>query len=202
MSPIIVARRTAEPSTWPLELADIRKHLRVEGVTSSDEDAVLDTYIKAATALVENHCRIALIDQTWTGYLDAFPGADEWIELPRPPFISLTTLKYYDTDGVQQTLDKNVYCQLDTYSRPGRILRAYNQTWPSTQPRKQAVEVVWKAGFANAATVPIEIKHAIKLICGQWYENRADVVTGTIVNKDMPWAAQALLAQFILRDAI
>lgn len=188
----IAAQRTTAPASLPITVAELKTHLRINDLTDQYEDDLLEAFINAAVVTAERYCRIALINQTWTGKLDRF---EDEIILPSPPLVSVTTLKYYDTDGVQQTLASSYY-QLDTLSRPGRVLRAYNQSWPTLQGRPQGVEIVWVAGFGtSAAAVPESIKHALKLMCGHWYANRETVNVGNIVN-ELPWATEALLDQF------
>jgi hypothetical protein len=59
-------------------------------------------------------------------------------------------VKYYDTDGVQQLLSASSY-QLDKESEPGWLVPAYGYTWPTTRCMANAVEVIYVAGYADAA---------------------------------------------------
>jgi uncharacterized phiE125 gp8 family phage protein len=208
MRQYIAAQRTAEPAATPISVDDLKTHLRIEGLTSANEDTMLASYIAGAVGLIERHCGIALVTQTWTAKLDfgldgnylsstwgdnPFRLYDE-IELPSPPLQSVTSIKYIDQAGVEQTLDTSFY-QVDTFSKPGRILRAYNMSWPTIRPQRQAVTIVFVTGFGAANAVPEPIKHAIKLICGAWWANREQIVLGTIVN-EIPWGARELIAQY------
>lgn len=206
----LYARRTTDPTDTPISVTDLKAHLRLDGLPAdTTQDALLGLYIKAAVEHIETSYGIALFQQTWTAKIDWGLSAgispaysanlpcwmtDDEIELPMPPVISVTSIKYFDNDGVEQTMSTSIY-QVDTFARPGRILRVYNQSWPDIRPDRLAVTIVWVAGYADAAHVPENIKHAIKLLCGHWYANRENVVVGTVVN-EMPDAAAALLAPY------
>lgn len=95
------------------------------------------------------------------------------IRLPRSPASSITTIKYYDVSGTQQTMSSTVY-QTDFVSQPARVLPAYNQAWPATQwPRLNAVEITFVAGYgAAASSVSYQVIEAVKMLAAHWYENR------------------------------
>jgi hypothetical protein len=58
-------------------------------------------------------------------------------------------------------------------SEPARIRLADGQTWPSLQSdRINAIQITYVAGYASAYQVPAGIRHAIKLLAGDLYENR------------------------------
>src|SRR5574343_985939 len=86
-------------TTTPVTLAEAKLHCRVDG---TDEDALITSLITAATETAEQQLAgRVLMQQTWELTLDAFPGV---FELTRVPVQSITSLKYYDTAGVQQTM--------------------------------------------------------------------------------------------------
>lgn len=108
--------------------------------------------------------------QTWELALDAFPSA---FEITRTPASSITSLKYFDTDGVQQTLNSSLYV-LDNANDFGNayVVPAYGTDWPTARDQINAVALRYVAGYANAAAVPESIKAWIKLQVGAMYENR------------------------------
>lgn len=123
----------------PISLAAAKEHLRV---TTSDEDALIGSLIKAAAGHVETFCRRALVRQTRKLVLDCFPPV---IEPQRSPLRSVSSIQYLDTAGDLQTLDASRY-RVDTYSCPGRITPAYGDSWPSTYMVPNAVIVTYVAG--------------------------------------------------------
>lgn len=189
----IAAKRTADPSATPFDVEELKTFLRINGLTDAYEDALLELLIKAAVGVCESYCRIALIQQTWQAKLDAF--CDE-IVLPRPPLIAVSSITYVDSAGATQTVDSSVY-QLDSFNRPGRVLLAYNQSWPSTRAQNQAVTITWTAGYGTDGTsVPENLKNGLKLLCGAFYAMRESLDLGKSSEIPLPWAVRLLFDQY------
>lgn len=112
----------------------------------------------------------AIMPQTWELTLDEFPDA---FQLTRIPAASVTSLKYYDGTGVQQTLSSDSYA-LDTADGygPAYVVPAYAGSWPSTRDQVNAVALRYVAGYENAAAVPEPIKCWIKLMVAAMHANR------------------------------
>lgn len=153
--------------TQPVTLAEAKLHCKVDG---TDEDSLVTALVTAATDLAEQKTGRAIMAQTWELTLDAFPAA---FELTRVPVQAITSIKYFDTNGVQQTLDSNLY-SLDAANDNGfaYVVPAYNTDWPATRDQINAVVVRYTAGYADAASVPEGIKQWIKLMVSTMYENR------------------------------
>jgi uncharacterized phiE125 gp8 family phage protein len=177
-------RRTVDAATEPITTAEAKAHLRVIG---SVDDTMIDALVKACRLIAENDLRRSLITQTWTKTLDEFPDA---IELAYPPIISVTSVKYYDTAGAQQTLAPALYA-LDAQSEPGWIVPAYGEAWPDTLATINAVEVIYDTGYGAAADVPQAIKQWILLQVGHLYENREATVPGVSI-APLPFAGSLL----------
>lgn len=184
----------SNPTEEPINLAEAKKHLKVEPDVTEDDGLIRDL-IPAARHYAEALLNYAMVTQEFQLFLDAFPcyyeahykvRFFEALELPRPPLQSVTHVKYTDGDGVVQTLDPLEYT-VDTKSEPGRLIPAYGKVWPSTRTVPNAVEVQYKAGFGGAGSVPEHWKQAILLILGQLYENRGDAQV------EIPAAANRLL---------
>jgi uncharacterized phiE125 gp8 family phage protein len=154
-------------TTYPITLAEAKLHCRVD---SSDDDTLLTALITAATEMCEQATGRAIMAQTWELTMDAFPDA---FELTRVPVQSITSLKYYDTAGVQQTLSNTLY-SLDNASDHGfaYVAPAYAGTWPESRGQINAVALRYVSGYADAASVPEGIKQWIKLMLSTMYDNR------------------------------
>ncbi len=162
------------PASEPVTVAEAKSRLRI---TTTDEDTDIGTLITQAREMAEAECQRALITQTLTLTMDDFPRYyregrrddyatyfDRSIRLPRPPLVSVTHVKYYDGDGVQQTVDAATY-SVATGGEPGRIAPLSAGYWPAVQYlRPEAVEVRYVAGYGNAASVPAAAKAAILII--------------------------------------
>lgn len=188
------------PSAEPLTVADCRQHCRID---VEDEDALLETYIRAARDRAEVRTGRQIMPATWKLYLDAFPSE---IRVPRPHLQSVTSIAYTDSAGASQTLSASLY-QVDTASEPGRILPAWGQSWPATRGTLNDVVVTYKAGYgaghadadtANGlalAAIPPNLRLGLLHYVAQWYSQREPVNVGNIVNV-MPMAGDALVDQF------
>lgn len=154
-------------STFPITLEDAKLHCRVD--TAAD-DALINALITAATELAEQKTGRALMAQTWELTLDAFPEA---FEITRIPLQSITSLKYIDTAGVEQTLSNALY-SMDMADDHGfaYVVPVYNGTWPENRAQINAVALRYVAGYASAAAVPEGIKQWIRLMVSTMYENR------------------------------
>lgn len=154
-------------TTYPITLAEAKLHCRVD---STDDDALIEALITAATEMCEQQTGRAIMAQTWELTLDAFPDA---FELTRVPVQSVTSLKYYDADGVQQTLSNTLY-SLDTADEYGwgYVVPVYAGAWPTSRDQINAVALRYVAGYADAASVPEGLKQWIKLMLSTMYDNR------------------------------
>lgn len=156
-----------------MSLAEAKLHLRVEHTA---DDALIDSLIKSARERVEERRSRVLVTQTWDLFLDSFPsavGAPDVIEIPVTPLSSVTSVKYIDTDGVQQTVDAGDY-DVDNASAPARIAPAFGKAWPAPRSQLNAVEVRFVAGYGAVADVPATIIAELKALLAQLYEHRDD----------------------------
>lgn len=135
------------------------------------ELGVLLGYIKAATGAAEQHMSRGLLTQTWKFVCATFADL-MWLPMAAP-LQSVATVKYYDLDGVLQTL-ATTYYDVDTTSRPGRITRAANKQWPGLQADKQSgrVEITYVVGWASADLVPERIKQGLRLYVAYMHYDR------------------------------
>lgn len=170
-------RLITPPAEYPVTLAETKKHCRVDG---SDEDTLLNSYIAAATAHVESYTGRAIMDQTWELVLDDFTGC---ILFPKGPVQSITSITYYDTDEVLQTLATDQYV-LDNVNDPAWVVRPSDVSWPSVAQGVNNVIIRFIAGYSD---VPPEIKAAILILVAHLYDNREagaspDAVNALLVN--------------------
>lgn len=158
------------PAAEPVTLDEAKAHCRI---TTTAEDYLVNSWIIAARGHAETYTRRRFITQTWEWSMDEFPDYDSPIEVPNGPLQSVTSLKYIDTAGVEQTLDPTLY-QVDLKSDPGRIAPAYAvRCWPYTRcDTLNAVTVRFVCGYGLAARVPKEIKQAMLLAIGDFNEHR------------------------------
>jgi uncharacterized phiE125 gp8 family phage protein len=158
---------TVQPQTEPITRDEAKTHLRVD---FSDDDTYIDTLITSARKYCEQYTNRVFITQTWR------QNEDNWsnpIKLKVNPIVSLTSLKYYDTNETQQTLtDLPANFQKDFLSDCGKIYEGLTNAFPSLGCTINPIEIITVCGYGAASDVPEDIKHAIKIMVSYLYENR------------------------------
>lgn len=190
-------RLITAPTVEPISLAEAKAHLRVD---TTDDDALIPIYIGAARVDCEEWAGRAFVTQTWELVLDKFP-VDE-ILLPRPPLQSVTSIKYDDAAGVEQTLATTEYT-VDTASQPGWVVPVTGG-WPiATFEGINSVRIRYVAGYIMTNSpadltenIPASIKAAILLHLGRLYDSREDVIVGTTVTQLPIGTAEYLLRPY------
>jgi uncharacterized phiE125 gp8 family phage protein len=186
------------PATEPVTLANVREQLGINNVSETSSDAVITRRIIEARQWVEGFIRRALISQTLEIRMDCF---EECIKLPHPPVISVTSVKYIDTDGTEQTVSSSDYV-LDDYPLVPFIREAYGTKWPTPRDEPNAVRVRYVAGYgANATDVPQLIREAIILIVGHWMNFQEQSENGVGLAR-VPYAVQDMLSQYIVHERV
>lgn len=162
----------------PISLAQAKNHLRVE-ISETADDALITALITAARESAEHYAGRAFAEQTLEAAYDGFP-ADDYLKLPFGPAASVTSVKYDDTDGVEQTFADYA---LSSYGTADRIDLAADAEWPSTEDAAESVRV----RYVTKAECPKAAYAAMLLIIAHLYE-----VRGTDAD-DIPAGAKALL---------
>jgi uncharacterized phiE125 gp8 family phage protein len=155
-----------------------------ERIDTSSEDTLVDRKLLAAQLICQNYCQRSLITSTWQYYLDDFAKV---IRIPLLGVTSVDSIQYYDTDDAIQTLATTEY-NTELNGEPVRIIA--ETSWPSTYDKHGAVIVTFTAGYADAASVPDDVKEAILLVFGALYQKREDSV------HQLPTASEYLLAPY------
>jgi uncharacterized phiE125 gp8 family phage protein len=171
------------PATQQIPTADLRLQSRADPADTT-EDALFVGWLAAAVKLAEQATQRSIGTQTLELALDAFPTACP-ISLPNGPVTSITSIKYIDTAGVEQTLSAALYA-LDDYGLQARAVLAYGAAWPATQEVANAVKVRYVAGDLDPA-----VKTALFLAVAHFYENRE--ASTDLDLKELPLGARQLL---------
>jgi uncharacterized phiE125 gp8 family phage protein len=172
------------PTTEPVTYAEAQAHLNVTGDT---DKTLIESLIKAARAYVEKSIHRALITQTWVYARSDWPKGDV-ISLPGGPTLTLVGLTWLDTAGASTAFTDVI---LDTHG--SKVVLAHNKTWPSGELYPvNPIQAEYTLGYGEAKDVPENVKLAMLLLIGHWYENREAVLTGA-TSKQIEFAVDALL---------
>nr|WP_234844172.1 hypothetical protein [Sinorhizobium meliloti] len=148
----------------------------------ADDDADIDLLVKSARDHIEKYCNVRFASQTVEMKCDGFCDLRR---LPEAPVSSVTSIKYIDADGVEQTLADSVY-ELRADGLEAEIVTKYGQQWPPIRIGSR-ITVTAVVGYAAA---PPAAKHAALLWIADAYENRENA-------KLEDWTAlDALLCNF------
>ena len=169
---------TSAPASEPITATTAKAWLKVE---FSDDDTMITNLIAGARWEIEKSTGIAFFTQTVTDALDVWPEYEEVsnpfaaFHLLRYPVQSVTSVTYYDSDGVQQTLASSDYV-VDTNGVFCRISPAAGTSWPGLRNRPAAVTITYITGWSDVADIPEDLKTAMQLMLTYFYERRADSV--------------------------
>ena len=158
------------PTYEPISANDVAEYLRVDDV-AADQD-LLDSLITAGRQYLEQYLSRPIATQTLE---EALTGWADPIVLDSS-LQSVTSIKYLDLNGVEQTLASNQYL-VDTYSEPAQITPAYNVTYPELYAVPNNVKVRYVAGYTSGGSpdlnpMPKPMRFAMMLIIGDLYANR------------------------------
>lgn len=159
------AVQTSAPASEPVTLAEAKAHLRVD---VTDEDTLITAMIVAARTAVEHIVGRKLITQSWSVSFDSF---DELVFTDLSPIASVTSVKYTDTAGVEQTLANTEYALLP--GTTAELIEAYGKTFPDTRNEPNAVRVVVVVGYGDAASVPQAIKQWLLVQIATMFDTRS-----------------------------
>lgn len=157
----------------------------------SDDDIFLTGLLNSATnlceTLIEGHRQFL----TATYDLPVMQWWEGRLRFPRPPLGSVTSVKYFDTNGTEQTLATTYYLTRAPWRQVGTIERAPDQTWPDYQDdRTFPITIRFSCGYGAAAAVPPEAKQAIMMAVESMYRNRGSVDLDAM--KSIQWLLESL----------
>jgi len=157
---------------WPVTVKDLRSHLYID---TADDDELLEEYLAAATETIKKRIRGggSIEHQTITLTADRLPSGYDALVLPLPPLASVTSLTYYDGSNVQTVMPSSDYVVTTPTIYPGSIRPQADADWPATYTRRDAVVLVYTAGYGNQRSdIPPQIRQAVRLSAGQMYRDR------------------------------
>ena len=158
----------AGPAEEPVSLVEAKAFLKVD---DSAEDTLIATLIGAARMHVEGVTGRALLAQSWRVVLDDWP-ADRVVKLPVTPFMALTEITAFDAAGAGHDVPLAQFLR-----EPDRLLLPATVGGMPVLRERQGIEIDYVAGFgAEPANVPADIRQALLLLVGYWFEHRDAVI--------------------------
>lgn len=161
-------RRTSNPTALAVSVADLKKHLNIAAADTTQDDKIETLSYAAQERLEKDTGGRQIISAT---YLYEACEFGDSISLPIRPVTAVSSVQYYDTDKVLQTLDASDY----TFDQSRREVRpSIGNTFPTVYDDPSAVKVSFTAGYgASEASVPRMVKAAIMLSVGKMFYDPA-----------------------------
>lgn len=170
------------PQLITLERA--KNHLKVD--FSADDD-LINLCCKSAQDYIQAETGRLIGEQTWDVLFDTWPK-DRTLELKTSPLNAVTSVKYLDTTGAEQTLSSSKYTVARGFV--SRIVLRSTETWPDLDevPHAVRVRVVagWKVGAnlsLGESELPNELLKLAYNLLNHYYEHRELFYTGLQLHK-------------------
>lgn len=154
---------TTPPVSEPVTVADLMSFLRLN---DDSELSQLNEFITAARQMFEKRTGLTLLPTTYRQYT---PTLNVTTYLMTSPIISVESVSYYDSNDELQTLTTGF--SADTISTPASVAVDNLPSLTGTKRTPKAY-ITFVAGHDDVASVPPDIKIAIKELAAWWYLNR------------------------------
>jgi uncharacterized phiE125 gp8 family phage protein len=168
-----LVEQVAAPSVEPVNLAEVKKFLRIE---HSDEDTLLNSFIAAARRAAEEYMSRSLMLQQWKLSYDGYPP--QTVCLPYGPVNSVVSVNIVQVDDSSAVLAPESY-----YLTPARDMVVFEVI-----PCGHRVEITYEAGAALQSDIPPSIQQGLISHVAALYEYRERAV--------MPESTKALYAPY------
>jgi len=167
----------------PVTTTEFFQHIRF--TPDADETTEGERFITAATIWAEQYTgqyfRITGIEE----YFDDFPQQSNYLTTVKAPFVlkggttnSVTSIQYYNKDGVITTLDSLEYRLVNKHGK-GYIRPAVQREWPTDVISGDSDVVIISYNTGKVPSdVPASVKSAILLIAASMFENRENEIVG------------------------
>lgn len=154
------------PAAEPVSAADIKPQLRID-LDDTTFDEQINSLIPAAREWCEGYQNRAFINRDYDLALDTWPRSA--IRIPRPPLVSVASIKYRDSEGNVTTWDSASYL-VDVFGEPAEIWPV--NCWPSASLQKvNGIVIRYTAGYgADAIKVPANVLQAITMLVCHYFE--------------------------------
>lgn len=174
-----------------LPVAEFKDHLRLGTGFADDgvQDALAESYLRAAMAAVEGRTGKALIAREFLLTLPDWRWPDSQT-LPIAPVTALTSVTMLDRDGLSELIPPGRYRLVADMQRP-RIAAA-GTVLPGL-PQGGRVEIRFSAGFGPFwRDVPADLAQAVFLLAATYHEQRHDAGEA----RGMPFGVTALIERW------
>ncbi|MES2916807.1 MAG: hypothetical protein V4753_16965 [Pseudomonadota bacterium] len=168
---MMLTETTPVPSL-ALPVEEMKDHLRMGSGFAEDalQDGLIEAYLRAAMAAIEGRIGKMLFQRRFLWVLECWRDAEQ--ALPVAPVAGIVSVTLVDAAGGETVVPVGAYRLIPDLHRP-RL--AGKGTSLPTIPSEGLVKVVFDAGFGAAwADIPVDLRQAVLLLAGEYYEHRHD----------------------------
>lgn len=174
------------PALEPLSLAEAKVWLKVDG---PEDDDLIRALIVAARLMVEAEIGQVLMAQNWRLIGDSWP-AGEAIEVNPGPVLAVVGARVFDASGQSVSIPAASFSVL--VREQGAAILASQRPAPGRS--HGGIEIDVRLGYGEAvASVPENIRLAIRRLVALWYDNRGE---GADPDQGLPPQIRALLRPY------
>ncbi len=167
-------KRVSAPSLRPISLEEAAAHAHVSYPLSGDDAITIPIYLDAAIVACENILQTAIMDTRFELYSKRLC---QKINLEKRWVSAINSVKYYDADEAQQTIDASNYT-LQDFRDPNFLYFKNSYSFPTLFDTEFPVVVNYNAGATAASGVQGNIRDAVLLEFLDRNENRQTEVIG------------------------
>lgn len=181
---------TVAPYNEPVTLAQVTAHVRVD--STDDQEYIADLipvgreFVDSVTGRVSVECTWKVTAASWAALMEE---SCDTAKIYRTPLVSVSSVKYYAPDATSLTTMPTTDYRVITGYEPGMI--QFIEDLPSIHERMDAIQITLVAGY-EYDTTPAILKHAVKMVVANMYENRVPVITGMTAT-EMPQSLNTLI---------
>lgn len=187
---MLVEETTVPQAALPVE--QFKAHLRLGSgfAGASVQDAVLESFLRAAMAAIEARTGKILISRDFT-YTVTFWRKAEAQGLPVAPVGAVSAVEIRDAGGGTEVVDPGDYRLVQDGQTP--MLRATGSLLPVIPTGGSAV-IGFSAGYAGDwAGLPADLAQAVMLLAAHYYEYRNETALG---QGCMPFGVTSLIERY------
>ncbi len=152
----------------PVSVSEVKDHLNVAQADTS-QDTKIESLIVAAQERLERDIDRILITST---FVMNGPSFENPLRINLKPVTNILSVRYYDTDGVLQTLDPADYRYIQSSQE---LVPAVGGEFPTPcENMPDSVQVEFACGYGDSdSCIPRMLQAAIKLCVGKWFYDPA-----------------------------
>ena len=156
-------------------LAAAKTELGIVDTGVSGIDDAVDAQVTRIMSAAQNWCeqttyRTLREEVEYEAHLECWPATGAVVLLPKPPLLSITSVKYLDASDVEQTVSNTLYEASFSDGTAGQLRFADGFAYPSLSTQLLPITVTWKSGYGIGGTLPPEAVQAAALMLSRWYD--------------------------------